>query len=164
MSFLYNLLSHFLHNPLSLQFLFLIVITPSVSMFIGQGLSLDAHHAAQAERWAANTAVVGSPVAEHPSSVALPPLAPLVLPPPGKLLPSRGNHWILADNDDVPPLPRSNVSSGGGLLRTTTMQDQAPLLRPETPPPICLLRTMALGQDRRTLLHCRWSIQRVRGD
>jgi hypothetical protein len=32
------------------------LLTPSVSMFIGQGLSLEARHAAQAERRSANTA------------------------------------------------------------------------------------------------------------
>jgi hypothetical protein len=75
--FSYNLLSHFLHNPSSLQFLFVIVITPSVSMFIGQGQSLDAHRAAQAERRAANATVVAPPAAERPSSASLSPLVPL---------------------------------------------------------------------------------------
>ncbi len=81
MSFSYNLLSLFLHKPLSLQFLFVIVITPLVSMFIGQGLSLDACCAAQAERWATNAAVVAQPAAEWPLSVALPPPVLLVLSP-----------------------------------------------------------------------------------
>ncbi len=76
--FLYNLLSHFSHNPSSLQLLFVIVIiTPSVSMFIGQGQSLDARHAMQAERRAANATVVAAPVAERPLSVPPPPPAPL---------------------------------------------------------------------------------------
>ncbi len=134
--------------------IFVIVITPSVSMFVGQGLSLDARRAAQAERQAANAAVVAPPAAERPSSAAPPPLAPLVLSPPGKLLTSRGNRWILADDDDVPPPPRSDVSAGGGSSRTTTMHNQAPLSRPGTSPPIRSSRTTALGRDRRTLLHC----------
>ncbi len=46
-------------------------------MFIGQGLSLDARHAAQAERRAANAAVVAPPAAERPLSAAPPPPAPL---------------------------------------------------------------------------------------
>ena len=37
--------------------------TPSVRMFIGQGLSLEARRAAQAERWSANTATVPASVA-----------------------------------------------------------------------------------------------------
>ena len=36
------------------------LLTPSVSMFIGQGLSLEARHAAQAERRAANTATAAA--------------------------------------------------------------------------------------------------------
>jgi hypothetical protein len=36
------------------------LLTPSVSMFIGQGLSLEARHAAQAERGAANTATAAA--------------------------------------------------------------------------------------------------------
>jgi hypothetical protein len=46
-------------------------------MFIGQGLSLDARRAAQAERRAANAAVVAPPAAEWPSSAAPAPPAPL---------------------------------------------------------------------------------------
>ena len=37
--------------------------TPTVSMFIGQGLSLEARRAAQAERWSANTATAPASVA-----------------------------------------------------------------------------------------------------
>ena len=36
------------------------LLTPSVSMFIAQGLSLEARHAAQAERRAANTATAAA--------------------------------------------------------------------------------------------------------
>jgi len=36
------------------------IFTPSVSMFIGQGLSLEARHAAQAERRSANTATAAA--------------------------------------------------------------------------------------------------------
>jgi hypothetical protein len=50
-------------------------------MFVGQGLSLDACRATQAERWAANAAVVAPPAAERPSSVAPPPPAPLARHP-----------------------------------------------------------------------------------
>jgi hypothetical protein len=39
------------------------LLTPSVSMFIGQGLSLEARHAAQAERRAANTAMAAASAA-----------------------------------------------------------------------------------------------------
>ena len=39
------------------------IFTPSVSMFIGQGLSLEALHAAQAERLAANTATAATSAA-----------------------------------------------------------------------------------------------------
>jgi hypothetical protein len=46
-------------------------------MFIGQGQSLDACLAAQAERQAANAAVVAAPAVECPLSAALPPPAPL---------------------------------------------------------------------------------------
>ncbi len=46
-------------------------------MFIGQGLSLDACRAAQAERRAANAAAVAPPAAECPSSATPPPPAPL---------------------------------------------------------------------------------------
>ena len=74
MLFLYNLLPLFLHNPSSLQLLF-VIITPSVSMFIGQGQSLDDSSAAQAERRAANATVVVAPVAEWPLSAAPPPAA-----------------------------------------------------------------------------------------
>jgi hypothetical protein len=42
-------------------------------MFIGQGQSLDACRAAQAERRAANAAVVVAPAIERPLSAALPP-------------------------------------------------------------------------------------------
>ena len=42
--------------------------TPSVRMFIGQGLSLEAHRAAQAERQAANTAPAAA--AERASSAS----------------------------------------------------------------------------------------------
>ncbi len=59
-------------------------------MFIGQGKLLDACRAAQAERQAANATVVAAPAAEGLSSATLPPPAPLVLSPPGKLLTSRG--------------------------------------------------------------------------
>ncbi len=149
---------------LSLQFLFVIVITPSVSMFVRQGRSLDARCAAQVEKRAANAAVVAPPAAERPSSAAPPPPAPLVLSPPGELLTSRGNRWILADDDDVPPPPRSDVSAGGGSSRTTMTRDQAPLSRPRTYPPVCSSRTTALGRDRRTLSHCRRSIRRAGGD
>ncbi len=78
-------------------------------MFIGQGLSLDACRAAQAERRAVNATVVAPPAAERPSSSAPPPPAPLVLSPPGGLLTSRGNHRISADDDDVSPPPRSRL-------------------------------------------------------
>jgi hypothetical protein len=47
------------------------------TMFIGQGLSLDARRAAQAERRAANAIVVAPLAAEWPSSAAPPPPAPL---------------------------------------------------------------------------------------
>ncbi len=143
---------------------FVIVITPSVSMFIGQGLSLDARRAAHVERRAANAAVVAPPAAERPSSAAPPPPAPLVLSPPGELLTSRGNGWISADDNDVPPPPRSDVSAGGGSSRTTTTRDQAPLSRPGTSPPVRTSRTTALGRDRRTLSHRRRSIRRAGGD
>ncbi len=99
---------------MSLQFLSVIVITPSVSMFIGQGLSLDARRAARAERRAANAAVVAPPAAERPSSAASPPPALLVLSPPGKLLTSRENRWISADDNDVSPPPRSTSPQGEG--------------------------------------------------
>ncbi len=36
------------------------LLTPSGSMFLGQGLSLEARHAAQAERRAANTATAAA--------------------------------------------------------------------------------------------------------
>jgi hypothetical protein len=144
---------HCQHNPLSLQLLFVIVITPSVSMFIGQGQSLDAHRAAQAERRAANAAVVAAPAAERPSSAAPPPPVPLILSPPGELLTSRGNCWISADNNNVPPPPRSDVSAGGGSPRPTTLRNQAPHLRPGTSPPVRSSRTTALGCNRRTLSH-----------
>jgi hypothetical protein len=39
------------------------LLTPSVSMFLGQGLSLEAHHAAQAERRAANTTTAAASAA-----------------------------------------------------------------------------------------------------
>ncbi len=156
---------YFSHNPSSLQFLFfVIVITPSVSMFIGKGQSLDARRAAQAERRAANAAVVAAPAAERPSSAALPPPAPLILSPLGELLTSRGNRWISADDDDVPPPPKSDVSAGGGSSRTTTTLDQAPLSRPGTSPPVRSSRTTALGRDRRPLSHRRRSIRRAGGD
>ncbi len=51
-------------------------------MLIGQGISLDARRAAQAERQAAIAAVVVPPAAEPPLSAALPPPALLVLSPP----------------------------------------------------------------------------------
>jgi hypothetical protein len=75
--FLHKSSSHFSHNPSLLQLLFVIVITPLVSMFIGQGQSLDACHAAQVERRAANATVVAPPVAEQPLSASPPPPAPL---------------------------------------------------------------------------------------
>ncbi len=164
MSFSHNLSFHFFsHNPLSLQFLF-VIITPSVSMFIGQGHSLDARRAAQAERRAANAAVVAPPAAERPSSAAPPPPAPLVLAPPGELLTSRGNRRISADDDDVSPPPRSDDSAGGGSSRTMTTRDQAPLSIPGTSPPVRTSWTTALGRDRRTLSHRRRSIRRAGGD
>ncbi len=155
---------HFLHNPSSLQLLFVIVITTLVSMFIGQGWSLDACRATQANRRAANAAAVAASATERPSSAAPPPPAPLILSPPRDLLTSRGNRRILMDDDDILPSSRSDVSAGGGSSRTTTMRDQMPLLRPGTSPPVCLSWTTALGWDRRTLLHCRWSIRRAGGD
>ncbi len=78
------------------------MITPSVSMFIGQGKSLDARRAAQAERRAANATVVVAPAAERPSSAGLPPPAPLVLSPPGELLTSRGGPLDLGGRRQRP--------------------------------------------------------------
>ncbi len=46
------------------------LLTPSVSMFIGQGLSLEARHAAHAERQAANTATAAA--SEAAAAVANP--------------------------------------------------------------------------------------------
>jgi hypothetical protein len=50
-------------------------------MFIGQGQSLDARRAAQAERWVANAAVVAAPASERPLSASPPPPAPLARHP-----------------------------------------------------------------------------------
>jgi hypothetical protein len=122
-------------------------------MFVDQGLSLDACRAAQAERRAANAAVVAPPAAERPSSAALPPPAPLVLPPPSKLLTSKGNRWILADDNDVLPLPRSDVFAGGGSLRTMTTSDQAPLLRPGTAPSCRTDSTAVYGELKSLVVH-----------
>ncbi len=57
-----------------------------------------------------------------------------------------------ADND-VLPLPRSDVSAWCGSSRTTTTINRAPLLRLGTSPPVSSSRTTAVGRDQRTLLH-----------
>jgi hypothetical protein len=49
----------FFAQSIVLKLLF-VIITPSVSMFIGQGQSLDARRGTQVERWAANAAVVAA--------------------------------------------------------------------------------------------------------
>ncbi len=78
-------------------------------MFIGQGQSLDARRAAQAERRAANAAVVmAASAAERPSSESLPPSEPLVLSPPGKLLTSNVEctvSLLSLSMDAAPSLP-----------------------------------------------------------
>jgi hypothetical protein len=80
MSFLVQSFVSFLAQSMFLQFLFVIVITPSVNMFIGQGQSLDACRATQVER-AANVVVVATPAAEYPSSAPPPPPALLARHP-----------------------------------------------------------------------------------
>ena len=64
-----------IHNisiPILITIKLIVYLPPSVSMYIGQGLSLEARRAAQAERRAANTATAAAPAAAAAAAASTP--------------------------------------------------------------------------------------------
>ena len=64
-----------IHNisiPILITIKLIVYLPPSVSMYIGQGLSLEARRAAQAERRAANTGTAAAPVAAAAAAASTP--------------------------------------------------------------------------------------------